>query len=298
MSKPELTKLLEELYSPPPEPGAVLENAKYRESFVKLGRKFGISAQCKARTVSAGGVPAEWITAPGSDEKRVVLYLHGGGYVIGSVEAYRGHASRIAEACKCAVLLVEYRQGPEDPFPAALEDAVSSYRWLLTQGLAPSRIAIAGDSAGGGLTVATLVSLRDQGVALPQAGVCLSPWIDLECESRSMRELAGSDRVTAPREYLLQMARSYLGGADPRTPLASPLYADLSKLPRLLIQVGTAEILLDDSRRLAERARAAGVSVKLEEWDDMPHIWQFFAPVLSEGRDALAKIAGFLNERG
>jgi acetyl esterase/lipase len=190
---------------------------------------------------------------------------------------------------------VEYRLAPEHPFPAAVEDATAAYRWLLASGVRPAGIAIAGDSAGGGLTLATLVALRDAGDPLPAAAVCLSPWVDLEGIGDSMATKAAADPFVR-KEMIQFMAQQYLGERSLRTPLAAPLYADLHGLPPLLIQVGTAETLLDDSTRIAERARAAGVSVTLDTWDNMIHVWQLFAPMLPEGQQAIERIGAFIRE--
>nr|7AT2_A Chain A, EstD11 S144A [uncultured bacterium]7AT2_B Chain B, EstD11 S144A [uncultured bacterium]7ATD_A Chain A, EstD11 S144A [uncultured bacterium]7ATD_B Chain B, EstD11 S144A [uncultured bacterium] len=254
-----------------------------------------LPADVELTTVDAGGVPGAWVRVPESDPDRVVLYLHGGGYVIGSIRTHRDLAQRIARAARCRVLLIDYRLAPEHPHPAAVEDSTRAYRWLLETGSDPKRMAIAGDAAGGGLTVATLVALRDAGVPLPAAAVCLSPWVDLEGIGESMTTKAAVDPMVQ-REPLLRMASMYLAGQDPRTPLAAPLYADLRGLPPLLIQVGTAETLLDDSVRLAERARAAGVQVTLEPWEDMIHVWQAFAAMLPEGQQAIERIGEFLRQ--
>ena len=254
---------------------------------------FPVAADVKCEPVNAGGVKSEWVTAPGADAGRAVLYLHGGGYVIGSINTHRDLASRISRAAKARVLLIDYRLAPEHPFPAAVEDSVAAYRWMLAQGLKPSRIAVAGDSAGGGLTVATLVAIRDAKLAIPAAGVCLSPWIDLEGVGDSMKSKASVDPMVQ-KEALLEMAKHYLKGQDARSPLAAPLYADLAGLPPLLVQVGTAETLLDDSTRLAERARKAGVKVTLEPWENMIHVFQVFAPMLDEAQQAIDKIGEFV----
>jgi acetyl esterase/lipase len=246
--------------------------------------------------VDSNGVPAEWVSTPGADERRVVLYLHGGAYVIGSVNTHRDLAGRISRAAGARVLNVDYRLAPEHPHPAAVDDATAAYRWLLAQGHAPASLAVAGDSAGGGLTVATLVALRDQGHPMPAAGVCLSPWVDLEGIGDSMTARAHLDPMVQ-RDHLVRMAGFYLGELHPRTPLAAPLYADLSGLPPLYIQVGTAETLLDDATRIAERARKAGVDVTLELWDDMIHVFQAFAPMLPEGQQAVDKIGEYLRAR-
>ncbi len=246
--------------------------------------------------VRANGVPAEWVWAPPASADRVVLYVHGGAYVIGSINTHRDLAGRISRASGARVLNVDYRLAPEHPHPAAVEDATAAYRWLVANGQAPARLAIAGDSAGGGLTIATLVALRDAGDPLPAAGVCLSPWVDLEGIGESMSSRAHLDPMVQ-KDHLLRMAKLYLGDLHPRTPLAAPLYADLSGLPPLLIQVGTAETLLDDATRIAERAKKAGVDVTLDVWEDMIHVFQAFAPMLPEGQQAIEQIGEFLRAR-
>jgi len=250
----------------------------------------------RSEPVNAGGVPAEWITTPQASDERVIYYLHGGGYTSGSINTHREMVSRLSRAAAARALVIDYRLAPEHPFPAAVEDATAAYRWLLKTGVEPSRIVIAGDSAGGGLTAATLVGLKDAGDPLPAAGVCLSPWVDMEGLGESMTTKAAADPMVQRKE-LLEDAKVFLGGADPRAPLAAPLYADLTGLPPLLIQVGTAETLLDDSTRLAERARAAGVDVVLEPWEDMIHVWHFFASMLTEGQQAIDRIGEFVRER-
>ena len=245
--------------------------------------------------VDAGGVPAEWITTPGVVAERVICYLHGGGYVMGSINTHREMVSRLSRAASARVLILDYRLAPENPFPAAVDDSTAAYRWLLHIGVDPARLVIAGESAGGGLTVATLVALRDAGESLPRAGICLSPWVDLECLGESMVTKAEIDPVLT-RDSTLMLAKAYLGDTDPRTPLASPLYADLTGLPPLLIQVGTAEVLFDDATRLADRARAAGVDVILEPWDDMIHMWHSLAAILPEGEQAIDRIGEFIRQ--
>jgi epsilon-lactone hydrolase len=264
-----------------------------RANFEQMSALFPVAADIAREPVSAGGVKAEWVTAPGADAGRAVLYLHGGGYVIGSINTHRDLAARISRAAKARVLVIDYRLAPEHPFPAAVEDSVAAYHWMLAQGLKPSRIAVGGDSAGGGLTVATLVAIRDAKLTLPAAGVCLSPWIDLEGLGDSMKTKAAVDPIVQ-KEPLVEMAAHYLQGKDPRSPLAAPLYADLAGLPPLLVQVGTAETLLDDSTRLAERARKAGVKVTLAPWENMIHVFQVFAPMLDEGQQAIEKIGEFV----
>jgi acetyl esterase/lipase len=250
----------------------------------------------RAESVDAGGVSGEWITVPESSPDRTLLYLHGGGYCIGSVNTHRGLVAAIARASGCRALAIDYRLAPEHPFPAALDDALGAWRFLLDQGCDPGRASIAGDSAGGGLTVATLVAARDAGDPLPGAAACLSPWVDLEGTGESMTTKADEDPLIE-RESLLRMAGAYLGDAPARTPLAAPMHADLAGLPPLFIQVGTAEALLDDSRRLAERARSHGVDVSLEQWEEMIHVFQAFGAMLPEAREAIATIGEFLRKR-
>jgi acetyl esterase/lipase len=193
-------------------------------------------------------------------------------------------------------LSVEYALAPEQPFPAAVSDGVKAYRWLLDRGHAPGAIAIAGDSAGGGLTAATLIAARDQGLPMPAGAALLSPWSDLTCDTETYVTREASDPSIAP-DGIREMAKIYLAGADPRNPLASPNFADLAGLPPLLIHVGSEEVLLHDARILAERARAAGVDVRFEVWDRMFHVWHAFYQMLEEGDAALRKVASFLGER-
>jgi acetyl esterase/lipase len=276
----------------PPE----LDHVAMRTNMESMTSVMPLPADVKAEPVTVNGVPAEWVSTPDADPQRVVLYLHGGAYVIGSVNTHRDLAGRISRASGGRVLNVDYRLAPEHPHPAAVDDAVAAYRWLFDQGHAPAQLAIAGDSAGGGLTIATLVALRDEGLPMPAAGVALSPWVDLEGIGESMTAAAHLDPMVQ-KEHLVRMGKLYLGDNDPRSPLAAPLYADLSGVPPLLIQVGTAETLLDDSTRIAERARKAGVTVTLDVWDDMIHVFQAFAPILPEGQQAVDQIGEYLRAR-
>ena len=245
-------------------------------------------------SISAAGVPSEWVNLPNSDPAKVVLYLHGGGYALGSISTHRGLGSRIAEASGCRTLLPDYRLAPETPFPGAVEDATAVYLYLLEQGIEPRNIAIGGDSAGGGLTFATLVNLKDLGHPLPGAAFTLSPWVDLEGLGDSMETRAAEDPMIQ-KDGLSRFAEFYLGGTtDPKTPLAAPLYADLSGLPPMLIQVGTAEVLLDDSIRIEEKVRSAGGSVELQQYEGMILVFQAFAPIVPESVDAIEKIGAFI----
>jgi len=250
-------------------------------------------AGVRVTRVDAGGVPAEWTEMPGAQPGRAILYLHGGGYAIGSLDTHRGLVARIAAATRARCLSLGYRLAPEHPFPAAVDDAVAAYRWLLAQGQEPARLAVAGDSAGGGLTLALLLALRDLRVPLPAAGVCLSPWTDLEGTGASATDpRVGDPMVTT--EGLRQMGLMYVGGGELRNPLAAPLHGDYRGLPPLLIQVGTREVLLDDSTRVAAKAKAAGVDVTLERGDGLVHVWHFFGPDVPESVAAIARIGEFV----
>ncbi len=294
MPSPQLDKVLHMLEmrrqaSGVARPGVAERRAGMDAFFGSLGATPGVSSE----KVDAGGVPAEWVSAPGASADRAVLYLHGGGYNAGSPASHRELAGRLSAASGGRVLSLDYRLAPEHPFPAAVDDATAAYRWLLAQGVEPGRAAIGGDSAGGGLTVAAMVALRDAGDPLPAAGVCLSPWVDLEASGESMTSRAKRDLMVG-REGLLDSASAYLAGADARTPLAAPIYADLRGLPPLLIQVGTSETLYDDSVRLDERARAAGIDVTFDVWEEMVHVWHLFAPILPEGQRGIEAIGEFL----
>ena len=277
-------------------PSDSLTIAERRAQYERAEKVFPTPPEIKVERVSAPAAPAEWLRPPSAAPGRVVLYLHGGGYVIGSPRSHRHLAAAIAGAAAASALLLDYRLAPEHPYPAAVDDAVAAYRWLLDQGIAPGHVVVAGDSAGGGLTVATLLALREAGVPLPAGGVCISPWVDLSCGGESYRTKAAVDPIVQ-RAGVDQMARAYLGDTPPRTPLASPLFADLGGLPPLLIHVGSDEVLLDDAVQLADRARAAGVDATLEVWDRMIHVWHWFLPMLDEAQDAIDGIGRFVRAR-
>jgi phosphinothricin tripeptide acetyl hydrolase len=268
--------------------------AERRAMYDRAERVFPVPPDTRVESVTAGGRPGEWLRPAASPADAALLYLHGGGYVIGSPRSHRHLAEAIARSAGLACLLPDYRLAPEHPFPAAVDDALAAYRWLVEERkIAPGRIAVAGDSAGGGLTLATLVAIREAKLPLPGAGVSISPWTDLTCSAPSYRTKASSDPLVA-LPGIAVMAQNYLGAADPRTPLASPLFADLRGLPPLLIHVGSEEVLLDDATSVAERARAAGVPVTLEVWEQMIHVWHWFLPWLDEAQSAVDKIGGFL----
>ena len=292
MASKELEAVLELIRSRP-----VLENPTIEEmrAAAEEAPKAPLAEDVRCEAVDAGGVPGEWISTPEAIGEKVLYYLHGGGYVMCSVNTHREMISRLARAAGARALAINYRLAPENPFPAAVADATAAYRWLLSTGVDQARVVIAGDSAGGGLTVATLLALRDADGPLPAAGICISPWVDMEGLGESMNTKAGVDPMVA-RDDIAYMGKAYLGGADPRTPLAAPIYADLRGLPPLLIQVGTAEVLLDDSTRLAQRAKSAGVDVMLETWEDMIHVWHSFAAILPEGQQSIDRIGEFIRK--
>jgi phosphinothricin tripeptide acetyl hydrolase len=277
-------------------PSDALTTAERRAQYERAEKVFPTPPDVKVERVNVPAAPAEWLRPPSAVPGRVVLYLHGGGYVIGSPRSHRHLAAAIAGAAGASALLLDYRLAPEHPFPAAVEDATAAYRWLLDQATAPERIVIAGDSAGGGLTVATLLALREARVPLPAGGVCISPWVDLTCSGASYRTMAAADPIVR-RAGVEEMARAYLGTTPPRTPLASPLFADLRGLPPLLIHVGSDEVLLDDAVQLAERAKAAGVDATLEIYDRMIHVWHWFLPMLDEAQTAVEAIGRFVRSR-
>lgn len=253
----------------------------------------GCSAPVTREPVSAGGIDGEWLVASGAPRDKAILYLHGGGFRIGSIVSHRDLAARIADASGCRVLAINYRLAPEHRFPAALDDALIAYQYLLKQGLHPVNIALAGDSAGGNLVLGAMLAARDRGLPLPAAGALMSPWTDLTASGASYQSRAEADPIHQ-RAMILVLARTYLGkDGDVSDPLASPLYADLTGLPPLLVQVGDRETVRDDSTELAVKAKAAGVDVELQVWDGMIHVFQMF-PEIPQAREAIASLAAFL----
>jgi epsilon-lactone hydrolase len=254
------------------------------------------SVSASVETVCANGVAAEWIAAPGAKRDKAVLYFHGGGFQVGSLRSHLELMACISEVSGCRVLGVDYRLAPEYRFPAPLQDACSAYEWVLAQGFSARDTALAGDSAGAGLALTTLLSLRDAGRPLPSAAVLMSAWTDLTASGESYESRAALDPIHQ-RAMILAMARNYLGGdGDARNPLASPLFADLRGLPPLLLQVGDRETVLSDSTAFADKARAAGVDTTLEVWEHMIHVFQQFPSELTEAREALGSIGNFLKK--
>lgn len=264
---------------------------KERESMNKMS---AMSVKCeRGKLAVLGGVPGEWHDAELGSKETVVLYLHGGGYVLGSPTSHRGLAALMANLAQARVFILDYRLAPETPFPGALDDAVSAYKALLENGELPEKIVIAGDSAGGGLTVALMVALKEQGLPLPAAGVCLSPWVDLSFSGDSMQTNAKADSILC-KESLAWLGGQYLADQADNDPQASPIFADLSGLPPLLIQVGSDEVLLDDAVRLNKLAKKAGVDSTLEVWEGQVHVWQLMSKLIPEARQALQVIGTFI----
>ncbi len=234
----------------------------------------------------------EWVTLDNADQNRVILYLHGGGYVVGSAEGYRDVCWRLAEAAGCRVLFVDYRLAPENPFPAAVDDATAAYRFLLSEGFQPQHIAVCGDSAGGGLSMALLVNLKNLGLPLPACAMLMSPWVDLSGSGQSVTDNDGVDCMLTARSRNT-MAQHYVGDRDRQAPLASPLFADLSGLCPITVHVGSEEVLLSDSTSLVEKVLSSGGIAELEVWKKMPHVFPIFAGRIPEGKIALDKMAEF-----
>ncbi|MEQ8283319.1 MAG: alpha/beta hydrolase [Parvibaculum sp.] len=285
-----LRLLVKSRFDPHADPRAI------RARTTRLAQRFGgVPQGGRVEKTMVAGVPAEWVHPQIADNGNTLLYLHGGGYSICGPDTHRGLVARLASAAKMRALLLDYRLAPEHPFPAAVEDAYAAYKSLLAEGTDPSRLTIAGDSAGGGLTLALLMKLRDAGEPLPAGAALLSPWTDLA--------MSGWTHITHGRldpmlslDAALTAARHYLQDASPTDPLASPLYGDFADLPALLIHVGANEILLDDSRRVAEKAQTAGVQATLRVWPGLPHVFQAF-PLLPEARASVAELGAFLQGR-
>lgn len=269
------------------------EIAQMRKDYDARGLAFGTASDIKVEPVSANGVKAEWTSAPGADASKAILFLHGGGYVIGSLDSHRHMVSECGRAAGTRTLAIDYRMAPEHPFPAAVDDALVAYRYLLVNGIAAKNIAIAGDSAGGGLVVGAMLAIRDAGLSLPGCAWCISPWVDMEASGRSFVDRAESD-PTVQAATIKFMAETYLAGANPKSVYAAPHLGDLRGLPPMLIQVGACETLLDDSVALARAAGIADVAVSLEIWPEMIHVWHTYHTVLQAGKRAIAAGGAFV----
>lgn len=250
--------------------------------------------ECKIEKVDAGGPQALWIKAANVTGQETIFYLHGGAYTMGSAQTHTGIAGVLSEMSQARVLSVDYRLAPENPHPAALQDAVAAYRWLLKQGLPAKSIVIGGDSAGGGLTFATLLTLKESGDPLPVAAFVISPWVDLAVTGETIATKADVDPMFTETN-IRYMAQLYAGNGDLRSPLISPLYADLNGLPPVLIHVGTSEMLLSDSLRMAEALQKAGVDCVLREWEDLFHVFHSVVR-LPEAKIAIQEIASFVKK--
>ncbi len=254
-----------------------------------------IPSDVKFERIDANGVPVEWIICPGASEHQIILYFFGGGYLFGDLDTRRWNPYLLGTATKLRVLNVGYRLAPENPFPAALEDAVTSYKWLLSNGFKSRNIIFSGASAGGALAVSTMLKLRELGISLPAAAILLSPYADLAFTGDSI----STNSIFAPGfniKMLRGMGNSYLQGTDPTNPYVSPIYADLKGLPPMLIQAGGIELFTSDAIRLADRAKEAGIDAKLEIWDDMPHVFQSFGDELPESKESIENIAEFIRK--
>jgi acetyl esterase/lipase len=264
----------------------------------KIRKQAGVSIgklpdRVETQAVDAKGVSAEWVRWRGSQNDAVILYLHGGGYVFGGLDSHRGLAWRLAKASDSEVLVVDYRLAPEHLFPAAVDDAIASYQWLLAQGVSAERLIVAGDSAGGGLAVALMIQLKKQGLPQPKAAVLLSPWTDLSLSGESVQANAQADAMLSP-QALKRFRDLYLGDGDPVSPLASPLFGDLAELSATYVVVGSHEVLRDDSERFVEKLKAAGGQAQIKVWSKMPHVFPLLAPLIPEGAKAIEDIADFI----
>jgi epsilon-lactone hydrolase len=266
-----------------------------RRLWASSGRFIRLPRGARVVPVTACGVPAHWIIPRGESERRVLLYLHGGAWVYGWAPLYDTFVARLARASKARALGIDYRLAPEHPYPAALDDCLSAYNYLLDQGIPAHDVVVMGDSAGGNLTPALLLTLKERGMPLPSAGVCLSPFTDMAWRGESFRENARNDIIPASLADFAIAA--YAPGRDLRDPHLSPFNGDLGGLPPLLIQVGGGELLVDDARAFAARAAACGVDVTLTIYPGMWHVWQAFAPIVPEANRAVAEIGRFVQAR-
>jgi epsilon-lactone hydrolase len=295
MPSPEFEALITAIRaSPRPEPAAGSAGVRQaRESMDLALGSIPLADGVLTGETDAGGCPAVWVRPQGGAMDRVLLYLHGGGYRAGSAAAFSGFASHFASVMGMPALLPDYRLAPEHPFPTAVEDVVRAYKWLLAEGYSPGRVVLLGDTAGGGLVVSTMLAARDLGLPQPAAGACLSPLFDLTASGESYDKFAEDDPIYS-RAQALAAAVDYLGEADPREPLASPLFADLSGLAPLMVHAADREVLVDDARALVTGVLAAGGRANLEVWPDLMHFWHVFVPDIPESTAAVLGIAEFL----
>lgn len=266
-----------------------------RASITKYAKAMKLPADVMCEPAEGCPVPVEWIVSPNIHQEEVLLYLHGGAYFLPYDNPHRDLAARLGRGAAMRALIVDFRLAPENPYPAALNDVASTYQWLLEEGTLSENIAIAGDSSGGGLALATLLRLRDTGFPFPAAIVCISPWTDLTGSGPSMKSNAKTDFVNIP-EHMKTNAANYAGEHELKNPYISPLFADLIDFPPLLIQAASRDVLLDDATRLEQRAHSAGVDVTLEVWENMIHVFQLGARFIPEAREAVEHISAFLRQ--
>lgn len=262
----------------------------------KAGRMFGkLPENMRIEEAKIGEMYAEWMVPGGAARDKAILYFHGGGYVIGSPQGHRPHVAKVVQGSGIPALVIDYRLAPENPFPAALDDALAGYCWLLEQKIAPEHIVFMGDSAGGGLCLAALLAIRQQDLPLPGGAVALSPWTDLTCSGESLKSNEKVDPLTW-RESWTIFSKYYVGEHDAADPLVSPLFGDLAGLPPLLLFVGNDELLRDDAVRYAEKAKAAGVDVTLRVGEGMFHCYPVCAPMFPEATEAMQELTRFIQQ--
>lgn len=268
--------------------------AASRAKLEKMARLIWLPTGTKITAGQLGGVPVEWVASPAAGARGFVLYLHGGGYVTGSPRTHRGLTARLAKAARVCVAVPDYRLAPEHPHPAAVDDAFAAYKGLLDQGIPPNKIIIAGDSAGGGLSLALALRIKAEPLPQPAGLVLLSPFTDITFAGASMQSPAQKEWLLT-KPWMLDAARHYGGGQDPKTPTLSPLFASLGGLPPIFIQVGSDELLLDDSTRFARVATEQGVPVTLQIWPGMWHVWQLHGGQMPEADRAISAMRDFIH---
>lgn len=266
-----------------------------RKAMAYSSRRLKVMPEVHFRRFYIDEIPSAWFLPKKVHHQNAILYLHGGGYAVGSIYTHKSLISKLVATSNTPTLAIDYRLAPENPYPAAIDDALKAYQFLLTKGYLPQQICIAGDSAGGGLTLATLLKIKELGIEMPGCAVCLSPWTDLTISGASVVNRKVQDPML-PADRLMRYASQYAGAEPTNSPFISPLFGNLKNLPPLLIQVGTDEVLLDDSLRFAEKAKLDGVKTTLEVWEDMIHVWQYFWQYIPEGEKAIKNIALFIQK--
>lgn len=292
MLNPQTEKFYQTLFDHIPK--GELSIARVRQGFEKLMSDFPAQPDVHFEEISIGKLMAAWVHTPGCTKDRVILFLHGGGYISGTFYSHQDFIGRLAKVTGCYVLAIDYRLAPEHPFPTSLEDCLLAYQFLLQEKISPQNIFVAGTSAGGGLALSLMLSLRDQHKPLPRAAICICPWVDLAMTGKTLDTNTGKDIIQKDR--IQKAANLYLQGHDPKDPLASPLYGDLNGLPPLLIQTGTRELFLDEIERFAKKAKESGVKIELQKFEEMIHTWQLFAAQIPEGQKAIDEIATFMKK--